>query len=86
MTLDFEFWLMLCSREGFSFKNVYVSNVGRNPTATHAKVIREIPIRNPVLDDNVKSKEKRQNFKICKPIFLRICNFFQQCFVFSLLW
>ena len=27
MTLDFDFWLKFCSREEFSFRNVYVSMV-----------------------------------------------------------
>ena len=52
-------------------------------------MIQEIPIRNAVfsLEDNVKSKEKRQQFKICKPISLSIfIFFFQQFFVFSLFW
>ena len=35
-------------------------------------MIQEIPIRNAVLDDNVNSKEKIQNFKICKPVSLSI--------------
>ena len=34
----------------------------------------------PFLDDNIKSKEKRQNFKICKPIFLCIFIFFSTIF------
>ena len=42
---------------------------------------REIPIRNAVLDDNVKSKEKRKNFKICTPISLSILIFFSNNFL-----
>ena len=73
MTLDLEFWLMLCSREELSFRNAHV---GRHQTAVLAKVIQAIPIRNSVLDDNIKSTEKRQNFKICKPVSLSIFNLF----------
>ena len=42
-------------------------HVGRHKTAIHAKVSQEIPIRNPFLDDKVKSKGKR---KISKSVSL----------------
>ena len=43
-------------------------------------MIQEIPIRNAVLDDNVKARE---NAKICKPVYCSIFKYFQQLFVFS---
>ena len=63
MTLYLEFWLLLCSREKSSFRNVYVSMlVGTK------QVIQEIPIRNAVLRLYCKINGKRQIFKICKRI------------------
>ena len=47
MTLDLDFWLMLCSREEVSFRNFMLA-FGRHQTAIRAKVIQEIPIRNAV--------------------------------------
>ena len=55
---------------------LFLSEMFMFATAIHTQVIQEIPNRNAVLDDNVKSKEKRQNFKICKPIFFNRFNFF----------
>ena len=75
MTLDLDVWLMLCSCEAFSFRNVYVSMlIGTKQLHWHAKVIQEIPIRNTVLDDNVNSKEKRQNLKKSVSLFLWACS------------
>ena len=75
---------MLCSREEFSFRNVYVSMLEGTKRLYMQKKFR---LEMPFLVDNVKSKKKRQHFKICKPISLRVfIFFFQQCFVFSLFW
>ena len=88
MTLDLDFWLMLCSRGEFSFRNVYVSMlVGTKQLYIHAKCFKKFRLETPFLDDiNVKSKDKRQHFKICKPISLSIFILFQHFFIFSLLW
>ena len=39
------------------------------------KWFKKFQLEMPFLDDKVKSKEKRQHFKICKPISLSIFNF-----------
>ena len=83
MMLDLDFRLVLCSREEFSFKNVYVSVlVGSKQLYTH----QEIPIRNAIFRRKRKiKKRKRQNFKFCKSISHTIFDFVFnfQFFVFS---
>ena len=69
MTLYLEVWLMLCSREEFSFRHVYVSMlVGTKQLYT--QVSQEIPIRNNVLRQYCKSKEKMSNFQKFVRVFL----------------
>ena len=87
MTLVFDVLFMLCSREEFSFRNVYVSMLVGTKQLYTQKRFKKFRFETPFLDDNVKANEKRQNFEICKPISLSIfIFFFQQFFVISLLW
>ena len=75
---------MLCSREEFSFRNVYVSMLAGTKQLYTQKWFKKFRLETPCLDDNVKSKEKRQSFKLWKPISLSIfIFFFNNCFVFS---
>ena len=81
MTLDLDFWLMLCSSEDFSFRNVYfIMLVGTKQLYTQTR-IKKFRIETPFLDENVKSKEKCQNFKICKPISLSVFKLFFKMFL-----
>ena len=77
-TLDLDFGLMLCSREEFSFRNVYVSILVGTKQQCTQKWFKKFRLETPFLDDNVKSKEKRQNFKICKANSLSIFIIFLQ--------
>ena len=80
---------MLCSRVEFSFRTVYVSIlVGTKQLHVYTQTwFKKFRLETPFLDDKVISKEKRQNFKICKPISLSIFIFvFNNFFVFSLFW
>ena len=82
ITLDLDFWLMLCIREEFCFRNVYVSIlVGTKQLYTH-KWFKKFRLETPFLNDNVKSKETRQNFKISKPVSLRYSIFFNKFCLF----
>ena len=85
MALDLDFGLMFCSREEFSFKNVYVNMLVGIKQLYTQKRLKQFRLKTPCLDDNVKSKKKRQHFKLCKPIYFSksIC---QHSFVFSLFW
>ena len=63
MTLDLEFWLMLCvSREEFSFRNVYVSTKQLQNVYVGTKQLyaqnwfKKFRLETPFLDDNVKEK------------------------------
>ena len=46
------------------------------PNSYTLKWFKQFRLETPFIDDNAKSKEKRQNFKICKPISLSIFNFY----------
>ena len=72
LTLDLDFRLMLCSREEFSFRNFNVSMLVGTKQLYAQKWFKTLLFDTPCLDDNVKSKENRQNFKICKLISLSI--------------
>ena len=72
MTLDLDFRLLFCSREECSFRNVYVSMLVGTKQLYAQKWFKKFLLETPFLDDNVTSKDKRQNSKICKPISLRI--------------
>ena len=66
---------MLCSRVEFSFRTVYVSIVVGTKQLYTQTWFKKFRLETPFLDDKVKSKEKRQNFKICKLISLSIFIF-----------
>ena len=86
MTLDLDSLHMLCSREEFSFKNVYVSMLVGTKHLYTQKWFTKLRLEMPFLDGNIKSKDKRQNFKISKPISLSVFISFQHLIVFSLFW
>ena len=80
MTLDLDFWLMLCSREEFSFRNVYVSMlVGTKQLYMF-------------LDDIVNARENVQFSKFVSVFFVADSNvlknsfFFFFFFFFTLFW
>ena len=81
MTLDLNFWLMLCSREEFSFRNVLYKHVGTCRHQIDTQVIQEIPIRNAVLGRYCKSK---RNFLKFVSVFISHSLFkcFQQLLFF----
>ena len=58
-------------------RNVYVSILEGTKRLYMQKKFR---LETPFLVDNVKSKKKRQHFKICKPISLSIFIFFSTMF------
>ena len=84
MTLDMDIWLMLCRSEEFYFRNVYVSMLLGTKQLYTQKRFKKFRLEPPFLDNNVKSKEKRQNFKICKPISHCIFLFFVLSTMFCL--
>ena len=63
MPLDLDFWLMLCSREEFSFRNIYVSMLVGTKQLHMQKWFKKFWLETPFLDDNVKPKENFQNLK-----------------------
>ena len=82
MTLDLDLWLMLWSREEFSFRNVYASMLAGTNQLYMQKRFKKYRLETPISDDNVNEKDKRQILKICKPITRSIFKCFQQLFCF----
>ena len=87
--LDLDFWLMLCSREEVSFRNIYVwyRNKSINVSMLVAskqlymqKWFKKYQLETLFKDDNVRPKEKRQLCKIVKPVsrstFKKVSTFF----------
>ena len=78
MTLDFDFWLMPCSREEFSFRNIYVSmfvHVGTKQPYTH-QWFKKYRFETLFEDDIVKVRNKRQYFlkfvSVCLVVFSNV--------------
>ena len=73
---------MLCSREEFSFRNVYVSMLVGTKQVYTQKWFKKYGLETLFEDNIVKVREKRQLFKICKRISHSLFTCFQQLFCF----
>ena len=80
MTLELNFWLMLCSQEDLSFRNIYVSMLVGIKQLHTQKWFKKYRLETLVCDDIVKAREQRQILKNCKSISRRIFKCFKQFF------